>query len=204
MHGWILNKLSGFAKSLFLSLIFSVSALCANQGHTKSPEFDCSGFVPFEPIESLRADVKVYRLRKYIPDQGTVPVDEAEELVCSTNTPLVVDVKDIRGREKEWYFCNITSEQNFISCPTEYKSKPAKIIVRPAMVIRSWKPSDALDSHMHVYLLPEGDESRLLDNFTQSLSFDLNQREITLSGSSGGKAPNSDQDYFYVRVRIYK
>jgi|GEM_PF-5587702 len=204
MHGWVLKKFSGFARAFFLCLISSISALAANQEQSKDPKFDCSGFVPFKPIERLKADVKVYRLHKYIPDQGTVPVDETEELVCSSNEPLVVEVKDIRGREKEWFFCNITSEQNFISCPTEYKSKPAMIIVRPAMVIRSWKPSDALDSHMHVYLLPEGDESRLLDNFTQSLGFDLNQREITLSGSAGGKAPNSDQDYFYVRVRVYK
>ncbi len=149
----------------------------------------------------MRADVAVYRLSKHIPGQGNLPVDE---LVCESKTPLTIPLKDIRGREAEWYFCDRPNPENYLVCDTEYKTKPAKIAVKPAMVIRKWSPTDALDTHMHVNLIPENDESKFLDNFTQSLGFDLSQRNTTLSGSAGGRGPNSDQDYFYVRVRFYQ
>lgn len=185
--------------TLLLGLSFFTGHAFAN-----GEKYDCSGFKPFKPVDSLKADVSVYRLNKYIPGQGNGPVDEADEFVCESKIPVVVQVKDIRGREADWYYCDKPAPENYLICDTEYKAKPAKIAIRPAMVIRSWTPRDALDAHMHVNLIPEDDESRILDNFTQFLGFDLAQRDLTLNGSAGGRGPNSDQDYYYVRVRFYK
>ena len=186
-------------------IIFSALALFGNVSVADTADgYDCSGFKPFKPIDILKADVTVYRFNKYIPGKGNLPVDEAEEVVCQSKTPIVVAVKDIRGRAADWYYCDKPQPENYLICDTEYKGKPAKIAVKPAMVIREWKPSDALDTHMHVNLIPENDEARFLDNFTQALGFDLKQRDLTLNGSSGGRGPNSDQDYYYVRVHFHK
>jgi hypothetical protein len=176
----------------------------AGHAFASGDTYDCAGFQPFKPIDTLKADVTVYRFNKYIPGQGNKSVDEADEVVCESKTPVVVQVKDIRGREADWYYCDKPAPENYLVCDTEYKAKPAKIAVKPAMVIRSWKPQDALDTHMHVNLIPENDESRILDNFTQALGSDLAQRDLTLNGSAGGRGPNSDQDYYYVRVRLHK
>lgn len=192
-------------KSILLVFSFFSSLILFSQStFAESTQYDCRGFKPFIPIDSLKADVTVYRFNKFIPGQGNTPVDEADEVVCTSKIPLIVQVKDIRGREADWYFCDKPTPDNYIICDTEYKAKPAKIAVRPAMVIRSWKPQDALDTHMHVNLIPEADESQILDTFTQSLGFDLSQRDLILNGSSGGRGPNSDQDYYYVRVHFHK
>lgn len=175
-----------------------------NFANASEVETDCGKFKPFIPVDRLKADVTIFRLNKYVPGGGNIPVDEMDEVICSSRMPVVVDLKDIRGRETDWYYCDKPKPENFLCCDTEYKGKPAKICAKPAMVIRKWNPSDALDTHMHVNLIPESDESRLLDTFTQSLGFDLTQRMLTLNGSSGGRAPNADQDYYYVRVRIYR
>ena len=189
---------------LALGCFLGTFVFLTQNSFASSSDYDCSHFKPFTPIETLNADVAVYRFNKYIPGQGNSPVDEADEVVCESKTPVVVEVKDIRGREGDWYYCDIPKPKNFIICDTEYRAKPAKIAVKPSMIIRTWKPQAALDTNMHVNLIPEGDESQILDNFTQSLGFDLSQREITLNGSAGGRGPNSDQDYYYVRVRFHK
>ena len=119
--------------------------------------YDCSQFKPFVPIDTLKADISIYRLNKFVSDGNNEPV---EEEVCSTKAPVVVLVKDIRGKEADWYYCDKPAAENFISCDAEYKGKPAKIYVKPAMVIRRWKPADALDTHMHVNLLPENDDKK--------------------------------------------
>lgn len=192
-------------KSLFLFLSFlGTLFFVADASLGESSQYDCSGFKPFVAIDDLKADVTVSKLNEYIPGQENLPIDEANQLVCESKDTVIVPVKDIRGREADWYYCDKPSPKNYIVCDTKYKGKPAKIAVKPAMVIRHWKPKDALDTHVHVNLVPEDDETRILDTFTQSLEFDLSQRDLTLNGSSGGRGPHSDQDYFYVRVHFHK
>lgn len=192
-------------KHIWFGISFlGLSFFAGHKTFAESSQQDCTKFRPFKPIDTLKADVAVYRFNKYIPGQGNIPVDEADEVVCESKIPLVIEVKDIRGLETDWYYCDKPAPENYLVCDTEYKAKPAKIAVKPAMVIRNWKPQDALDTHMHVNLVPENDESRILDNFTQALQFDLTQRDITLNGSAGGRGPKSDQDYYYVRVRLHK
>lgn len=166
--------------------------------------YDCDGFKPFRPIDTLKAEVTVSRLGKFVRNNGKTSVEKTDETICKSKTPLVVPVKDIRGLEADWYYCDKPSPENYLVCETECKGMPAKIAVKPAMVIRKWNPKDALDTHMHVYLIPENDESKILDNFSRALRFDLTQREITLNTSSGGQGPNSDQDRYFVELRFYK
>jgi hypothetical protein len=149
--------------------------------------YDCSKFKPFPPLAILRAEISVHRLQP-----------RPDELVCQGMLPVYL--KDIRGREADWYFCDHSALT--LKCETDYLSKPATMEIRPAMVIRGWNSRDVLDAHMHIFLLPENDESRLLDTFAQALGFDLGQREMILNGASGGRAPAADQDSFYVRVHF--
>lgn len=181
-----------------LCLGFADSSLAANS------QYDCSGFKPFKPIDALKADVTISKLNKYVPGQGNSPVAENDQMICESKKPVVIPVKDIRGREADWYYCDKPAPENYLICETEYKARSAKLIVVPHMVIRHWKPQDALDTNMHMNLIPEGDDSRALDTFTQSLGFDLSQREIILNGSSGGRGSHSDQDAYYVRVHFHK
>ena len=163
--------------------------------------YDCSKFQPFTPLEMLKADVNVYRFFKIKPD-GTG--EEVDEEICSSSQPLLIPLKDIRGREADWYYCNKHEPTEYLICDVSYKALPAKLHIRPAMVIRQWKPTDALDTHIHVYLEPEGDSSRYLDNFTQAISYELSLRNITLNGGAGGRGPKADQDYYYVRLKFYR
>lgn len=156
--------------------------------------YDCSHFEPFTPLEILKADVIVYRLGKIQDD----------EEVCKTTSPLLIPVKDIRGREADWYYCNQHQPTEFLACDVTYKNQPAKIQIKPAMVIRHWKPSDALDVHLHTYLIPHNDWDQHHDNFTRVLYSDLNLRELTLNGSYGGRGPSADQENYFVSVRFYR
>lgn len=153
---------------------------------TATTPYDCSKFEPFRPIDTLKADITVHRL----PD----------DLICETT--LNVELKDIRGREADWYWCDKSALS--LVCQTDSKQKAVTLSIRPAMVIRGWAARDALDAHMHVFLVPENDESKLQDTFTQSLGFDLTQRELILNGASGGRGSASEEDSFYVRVHLHK
>jgi hypothetical protein len=85
---------------LILGLLVSIPA----------PAHDCAGFKPFVPIDTIKADIKVYRLD--------------DEVSCTTSVPQQVPVLDIRGREADWYYCDKSAVM--FQCETVYKGKPAK------------------------------------------------------------------------------
>lgn len=178
---------------LFAFLAPSVYADQSSQPH------DCKNFKEFVPLDILNAEVTVVRLFKLSQDGNGLPV---EEEVCKTTLPLSIPVKDIREKEADWYYCDVPNPTAILTCDTSYKGKAAQLEIKPAVVIRKAKPSDAIDIHMHVTLTPENDLSRQLDTFTQWLGYDLSIREMILNGGAGGRGVNADQDYHYVRVKF--
>ena len=169
---------------LYFLLSFSVFA--------QQQAYDCSKFEPFTPLEMIKADVTVVR----------VAPNDAE--VCKTTSPLFIPLKDVRGKEADWYYCDQPESTEIFTCDVTYKGQPAQLRIQPATVIRQWKPTDALDVHVHTYLVPENDWDRHHDNFTQVLQHDLSLREFTLNGSAGGRGPKADHENYYVRVKFYR
>lgn len=176
------GRVSGRIAQFILGFFFS----------TVANAYDCTQFEPLTPLEIIQADVTVIRV---VPN---------EDEVCKTISPLLIPLKDIRGRESDWYYCNQREPIETLTCDVTYKNLPAQIRIQPAMVIRRWKPTDALDIHIHTYLIPEGDWDRRHDNFTQVLQHDLSLREFTLNSSSGGRGPKADQELYYIRVKFYR
>lgn len=172
-------------------LIIFLHSLLILSSFAQQP-YDCSKFEPFTPIETLKADVIVHQL---------APL---EKEVCKSSTPLLIPVKDIRGREADWYYCNQTEITEYLTCDVIYKNKPAQIYIKPAIVIRQWQPTDALDTHIHTYLVPEGNWDQYHDNFSRMIHNDLSLREVTLEGSAGGRGPKADQESYFVRVKFYR
>ena len=163
---------------------------------TSNSQIDCSHSNEFVAKDILKADVTVF---KHSGD------DTGDVEVCSSQKPLEIPILDIQGREAEWFYCYKRDSKLDLTCKASYLGKSAQLLVRPAIVIRSWKPSAALDVHMHVLLIQDHNPNNLRDVFTRSLNFDLTQRAFTIEGRSGDWVSSTDvHDNYEVRVRFYK
>lgn len=177
-------------KITLLTSLFSILSL----SHAKA--YDCSNTQPFIPVGLQKVQVYVGHFFWKTASDGTR--EEVVEDVCATRLPVEIPVLDIRGREEEWFYCSTVPA--VLECSTTYQGVQAKIEVKPAIVIRSWKGSSALDHHFHAYITPGGDPTRCFDLFSRSISSKLTPYSITLDAAGGGRGENSGVDSFYVRT----
>ena len=162
---------------------------------------DCSKIADFTPFESVSVEISIERF--YWEDDHGNRVQKSQQ-VCNTSKPLEVGAFDIRGREVEWYYCFYQKVRPDLECSTNYRGKPATIVVRPANVIRSYpNQAGARDTHAHVFLVPESDWNKYRDTFVRSMSFDLKKQDVLIDSVSGGQGQDSGEDSYGVRLHYY-
>lgn len=172
---------------IFFILVFALS---------QSEAYDCSSAKPFLPVGFQKVQVFVGHLFWKTGRDGIR--EEVIEEVCSTQSPIAVPILDLRGREEEWFYCS--RAQLALQCSTTFQNLPTKIEIRPAVVIRSWNGSSALDHHFHAYVIPIEDSTRSFDLFSRNINPRLTPSPITLDAAGGGRGENSGLDSYYVRI----
>jgi hypothetical protein len=177
--------------TIFYLLFFATKSVAA---------FDCSNVPPFQAFERIEVSIQIDRF--YWTQISGQKVEKIER-VCKTSQPLYIGAYDIQNREKEWYYCFYKEPRPSIECNTTFQGRPAKIVVRPAVVIREFNSKRARDTHAHIFLLPEGFPERYFDTFVRSLSFDLKKQPVVIDSMSGGRGSDSNQDSFDVRLQFH-
>lgn len=163
--------------------------------------YDCSQAQPFTPFEPQKVTISVDRF--YWTVENGQQIQKSEQ-VCETTSPLEIGAFDIRGRETEWYYCFYQVERPRLECQTTFNGKPAFLIVRPAVAIRSYSTSPgARDTHAHIFLAPDQDWSQYRDTFIRSMSLDLSTQDVLLDSVTGGQGPNSNEDSFGVKLHYF-
>lgn len=175
---------------IFLIVLFLIFNLSQAQA------YDCSNAKPFIPVGVQKVHIYVGHFFWKTTGDGTR--EEVIEDVCATQVPAEVPILDIRGREEEWFYCSTTPST--LECSTTYQNVQAKIEIKPAIVIRGWNGSPALDHHFHAYITPGADPTRYFDLFSRSIRSELTPSPITLDAAGGGRGENSSVDSFYVRT----
>ncbi|MBX3017078.1 MAG: hypothetical protein KF767_04245 [Bdellovibrionaceae bacterium] len=155
----------------------------------KAYGYDCTHVKEFVAMDTQKVSIQVDHLRQ----------DETES-VCATTVPLEIGVFDIRGREEEWFYCFYRQPRPNLECAATYQGKPAKILVRPAVVVRNFQGSAVRDTHAHIFMVPSRDPEAFHDTFVRVISYDLKTQPVHLDSVSGGRGPNADVDSYGMRL----
>ena len=171
---------------IFLQLIFSLL------GAQASPPIDCSKVAPFVPIRFERAQIQAVHLN----NSFSTLIDD---LICESG--IDVPVYDIRGRERDAYYCLKPLKEEILQCKTQMKGEDAEITIVPGIRIRLDQNKVSWKSHyFHAYVYSES--KFLLDLFSRQLTQNLKSDPVIIEGSKLLRTPSSNSEGYWVQVRF--
>ena len=161
--------------------------------------YDCSMVKPFVQVGSQAANVSVYRFF-WKSEQSQYVQNEEKVCEISVNVPVF----DIRGREKEAYYCLLPRSEQIVNCNLKFNGKPSEIVTAPTVWIRTVASKSLWDYHFHAFLSDPSNQSQFVhDVFSRTMLADLNPVGIYLDGAFRDGLPNF-QDGYFVEVQFEK
>ena len=154
--------------------------------------YDCTTIKPFTPGGTHTVKVDVSKLKW---SEG----EPKYEHICTQS--VTVNWFDVRGREKDAYYCLKPKPQEVITCPTLLDGASAKVYILPASWVRTWTYGPVRSYRFHAYVVKDDDPNYFFDVFSRSLSFELAPQKIIIEGSLKTGAHNPE-DGMWVRAEF--